>query len=469
VKAASVAPKVTTQPSALTVKEGEVVTFSATASGTPAPSVQWEASVNGGAGWSEIGGATSTSLSLGAAAASQNGELFRAKFTNTAGSATTNTALLTVTSSGAPKVTTQPTALTLKEGEPIVFSAAASGTPAPSLQWEASFNGGSTWMVLTGATSSPFNFGGSYAAQNGALFRATFTNSAGSAVTNAVLLTVDYAPVVTTQPSSATVAEGATATFTAAASGNPAPTVQWQLSTNGGSSWSNISGATATSYTTAATTTANSGYEYRAVFTNSVSSATSGAATLTVKSSSVAPKVTTQPTALTLKAGEEIVFSAAASGTPAPSIQWEDSFNGGSTWVVLSGATHSPYDFGPSNASQNGQILRATFTNSAGSVTTNGALLTVDYAPSITTQPASTTVKLGASATFTAAATGNPAPTVQWQQSTNSGSSWSNISGATSTTYTISKTTISQNGYEYRAVFTNSIGSATSSAAKLTD
>jgi hypothetical protein len=657
VKAVTVAPKVTTQPAPLTLKEGEPATFSAAAAGTPAPTVQWEASVNGGASWNALSGATSTSLSLGATTAAQNGELLRATFTNSAGSATTNAVLLTVdyapsittqpvgvtvsegstasftaaasgnpaptvqwqlstnggsswsnisgatsavyttaaataansgyeyravftnsvssatssaatltvkSSLAAPKVTTQPTALTLKEGEAIVFSAAASGTPAPTLQWEASFNGGTTWLVLTGATSSPYNFGGSYAAQNGGLFRATFTNSAGSATTNAVLLTVDYAPSVLTQPASVAVSAGATATFTAGASGNPVPTVQWQLSTNAGSSWSNISGATATSYTTAATTTANSGYEYRAVFTNTVSSATTAAATLTVKSSSAAPtittqptaltlkegeaivfsaaasgtpapslqweasfnggstwnvltgatsspynfgasyaaqngalfratftnsagsattssalltvnppsaapKVTTQPTALTLKAGEEIVFSAAASGTPAPSIQWEDSFNGGSTWVVLSGATHSPYDFGASNASQNGQILRATFTNSAGSVTTSGALLTVDYAPSISSQPASTTVTLGASATFTAAATGNPAPTVQWQQSTNSGSSWSNISGATSTTYTISKTTITQNGYQYRAVFTNSIGSATSSAAKLTD
>jgi hypothetical protein len=464
------APSILTQPSSTTVTEGATATFTAGASGNPVPTVQWQLSTNSGSSWSAISGATSTSYTTAATTTANSGYEYRAVFTNSVSSATSSAATLTVkSSSGAPTVTTQPSALTIKEGEAIVFSAAASGSPAPSLQWEASFNGGSTWNVLTGATSSPFNFGAAYYAQNGALFRATFTNSAGSATTNAVLLTVYYAPSVTTQPASTTVSEGATATFTAAASGNPAPTVQWQLSTNSGSSWSNISGATSTSYTTAATTTANSGYEYRAVFTNSVSSATSSAATLTVKSSAVAPTVTTQPTALTLKAGEEIVFSAAASGTPAPSIQWEDSFNGGSTWVVLSGATHSPYDFGPSSASQNGQILRATFTNSAGSVTTNGALLTVDYAPSISTQPASTTVKLGASATFTAAASGNPAPTVQWQQSTNSGSSWSNISGATSTTYTISKTTITQNGYEYRAVFTNSLGSATTSAAKLSD
>ena len=81
---------------------------------------------------------------------------------------------------------------------------------------------------------------------------------------------------------------GASATFTAAASGSPAPTVQWQVSTNGGASFGNDTadaGATTGTLTVAATTTARSGYEYRAVFTNSVGSVTSSPATLTVKPS----------------------------------------------------------------------------------------------------------------------------------------------------------------------------------------
>jgi peptidoglycan/xylan/chitin deacetylase (PgdA/CDA1 family) len=89
------------------------------------------------------------------------------------------------------------------------------------------------------------------------------------------------APVITTQPSSQTVTAGQTATFTAAASGNPTPTVQWQVSTNGGVSFGDITGATSTTYTTP-TTSAMNGYRYRAVFTNSVGTATSNVAILTV-------------------------------------------------------------------------------------------------------------------------------------------------------------------------------------------
>jgi len=77
------------------------------------------------------------------------------------------------------------------------------------------------------------------------------------------------------------VTAGQTATFTAAATGSPTPAVQWQVSTDGGGTFNNVSGATSTtlSFTTASS---QNGYRYRAVFTNSVGSATTTAATLIV-------------------------------------------------------------------------------------------------------------------------------------------------------------------------------------------
>ena len=80
-------------------------------------------------------------------------------------------------------------------------------------------------------------------------------------------MTIGTTPVITTQPSDQTVNAGGTATFTAAADGNPTPTVQWQLSTNGGTTFSPISAATSTTYSFTATTAEN-GDEYEAVFTN---------------------------------------------------------------------------------------------------------------------------------------------------------------------------------------------------------
>jgi len=87
--------------------------------------------------------------------------------------------------------------------------------------------------------------------------------------------------------------------------------------------------------------------------------------------------------------------------------------------------------------------------------------------PSVNTNPMSQTVPVGSDATFTAVASGTPTPTVQWQVSTDNGMSFNDIPGATLTTYTFTAVA-SENGNQYRAVFTNSVGSATSSAATLT-
>jgi Zn-dependent metalloprotease len=93
--------------------------------------------------------------------------------------------------------------------------------------------------------------------------------------------TTGTAPVVTAHPSNQTVTAGQSASFSASASGSPTPTVQWQVSSGAG--FSNIAGATATTYSFV-TTLADNGKQYRAVFTNSVSSATTNPATLTVNS-----------------------------------------------------------------------------------------------------------------------------------------------------------------------------------------
>ena len=155
--------------------------------------------------------------------------------------------------------------------------------------------------------------------------------------------TAQFAPSVTTQPTSQTVTAGQTATFTAAASGNPTPTVQWQVSTDSGSTFSDITGATSTTLTLSNTTTAQNGDEYQAVFTNSVGTATTNAATLTVSTAQFAPSVTTQPASQTVTAGQTATFTAAASGNPTPTVQWQVSTDSGSTFSDITGADqHHP-------------------------------------------------------------------------------------------------------------------------------
>ncbi|MGA7834334.1 MAG: G1 family glutamic endopeptidase [Acidimicrobiales bacterium] len=96
--------------------------------------------------------------------------------------------------------------------------------------------------------------------------------------------------------------------------------------------------------------------------------------------------------------------------------------------------------------------------------TTLYAQWTTNTAPSITQQPTNQSVNLDSTATFTAAASGTPAPSVLWQVSTNGGTTWSSIPGATSDSYSVRALTT---GYEYEAVFTNSVRSVTTEPAQL--
>jgi hypothetical protein len=87
--------------------------------------------------------------------------------------------------------------------------------------------------------------------------------------------------------------------------------------------------------------------------------------------------------------------------------------------------------------------------------------------PQVTKDPLNQAVSAGGTATFTAAATGTPTPTVRWQVSADGGASFSDVPGAVSPTLSFTASA-SQNGNQYRAVFTNTVASATTKAAILT-
>jgi predicted secreted protein len=310
-------------------------------------------------------------------------------------------------------------------------------------------------------------------------------------------------PTITSQPTSRTVTAGQTATFTVAASGNPAPTFQWQISTNNGSTWVNISGATSTTLTLSNTTVGQNGNRYRAIATNSAGSVTSNAAILTVNSEQLpclrcgvrgctnvncmqSPFIFTDR--LTTATSENI-HQVTLTEPGRISLNFHRQ-NLQSSWqwnvqlLDTMGEILLDVNFLANEAVSNSAnrylsagtyFVRVRNPGSSGSVVIDvDYTLTVNYTqdmqqqPTITSQPTSRTVTAGQTATFTVAASGNPVPTFQWQVSTNNGSTWVNISGATSATLTLSNTTVGQNGNRYRARATNSAGSVTSNAAILT-
>nr|WP_320133369.1 carboxylesterase family protein [uncultured Holophaga sp.] len=86
-------------------------------------------------------------------------------------------------------------------------------------------------------------------------------------------------------------------------------------------------------------------------------------------------------------------------------------------------------------------------------------------AAAITLQPESQVVTVGQGASFRAAATGNPAPALQWESSTD-GVSWQVVPGATTGTCSIT-TTVADDGLRYRMKASNASGTVYTATASL--
>ena len=210
---------------------------------------------------------------------------------------------------------------------------------------------------------------------------------------------------VSTDPSPATVCAGDTVNFTAAAAGEPAPPVQWQVSTDSGTTWNDISGATSTTLTFTANAS-DTGNQYRAVFTYTAGTATSKAATLTVNP---VPVITANPSNQSVNSGSMASFTAATSATPAPTVQWQVSSDGGATWNDIAGATSTTLSF-TATPSLNGNQYHAEFTSHCGTAMTTAATLTVTaITPVVTFTGAPASAPYGA--TFTVTATTNASTT----------------------------------------------------------
>lgn len=202
---------------------------------------------------------------------------------------------------------------------------------------------------------------------------------------------------------------------------------------------------------------------FASVSSLAVSLACSGGGSSSQSSSTVnkatAPVITQQPGDQTAMAGDAVTFSVVASGSPAPNYQWR---KGGTSIQGQNGAQLILGKVQPSDEDTYDVLV----SNSASTVTSTAAALTVNRRPAFTQQPANQQVLAPAAATFTVVVDGKPAPQLQWESST-SGGLWSPISGATTATYTTGATNSGQNGNQYHCVATSGAETVTSQAATL--
>jgi hypothetical protein len=499
-------PSITAQPQNVSAAVGQPGAASFTIAdggGTGPLSVRWQVSRNNGSTFSNVSdgsgivGSTTTTLTLSGFLTAGSSE-YRAIITDANGvSAASNSASLTVT--GEPAITTQPANQFATAGQTASesFSVVANGTE-PFYQWQLSTDGGNTFRNLsngsgvTGAATATLTISSNALPASGTEYRAVVTEGNGMMLISTVAtLTINAPPSITTQPQNVTAAVGQSAaeSFTIADSGGTGPLrVQWQVSTDNGGTFSNLSDGSGIAGSTTTTLTFSSfpvtgSSEYRAIVTdaNGVSAA-SNAATLTIR---VGPSITTQPANQFATTGQTASesFSVLANGTAPFTYQWQLSTDGGNTFSNLSngsgvsGATTATLTISSNALPASGTEYQAVISDASGqTVISTAATLTINAPPSITTQPQNLTAGVGQSAaeSFTIADSGGTGPlSVQWQVSTDNGGTFSNVSdgsgiaGSTTTTLTLSGFPTAGSS-EYRAIVTDANGvSAASDVATL--
>ena len=242
-----------------------------------------------------------------------------------------------------------------------------------------------TWNALGGATSASYTTAATtYADDHQDKYRCKIdaVGASSSVYTNAVDLTVLRTFSITSQPANVTANEGATASFTVAASGSSGtPTYQWERSDDGGNNYTTVAGATSATYTTPTLTfAADNNDRYRSVVSlvGSAAPITSTFGLLTILR---VISIQTQPQNQGVIEGNTATFNIVASITSdVITYQWQKSTDGGVNWSNINGANAgsytSPATVYPTTPSEQ---YRCILSNpNATTVTSNAATLTVN-------------------------------------------------------------------------------------------
>ena len=394
---AILAPSIAVQPASQTVIQNANASFIVTAISPLLPSYQWR--FNG----TNIAGATTSAYTRTTAHKGFDDGNYAVLITNSAGSVTSDAALLTIIVP--PLITQPPHSLSVVQGTNIVFSVGVSNLSTLPLSYQWQWNG----------TDVPAATGSSYskivvAPTNSGTYSVTVSNVAGSTNISATLAV--YAPVfITTLPTDQTVIQGSTATFAITADGT-SPGFQWMTNSINLTNNSHYAGVKSNSLSIANITTADH-LSYSVMVTNPVSSAGPVSASLNVVVPPTITNLTVSPWPVVQAANATFT---AASTDPNATYQWQF------ISVDILGATSPSFTRLVMQTTDAGQYS-VVVANIAGT-TNRSTNVSVIVPPIITNQPSSLTINQGSNATFTVSADGTPPLGYYWYTNDTSLITW---------------------------------------------
>lgn len=295
------------------------------------------------------------------------------------------------------------------------------------------------------------------------LFNSSNVNAA-SADTFAIIIPGCASVSISNQPQDQNVCAGGNAVFSVSNSGSN-PVYQWQVSTDGGLNFENISGANGTSLNLNNVLASMNNNQYRLIVSNNCpSTITSSPVTLTV---SQPASILSQPSSQEGCANDPVSFVVVADGT-GNTYQWQVSDDGGLSFANIPGATINSLDLTNISQSMNGNLYHVVISSCSPTplVSANATLL-VNSPANILSQPANTTVCPSSNAVFSAQTSGTTL-SYQWQESTDGGNTFTDISGAISATLSLSNVTSTMNNNQYRYILTSTACPATITSAAAT-
>ncbi|HEX3688932.1 MAG TPA: hypothetical protein VHV28_04520, partial [Solirubrobacteraceae bacterium] len=422
-------------------------------------SYQWQDCNTNGSSCANISGATSDSHVL---MGSDVGKTVRVVVTasNSGGSASaTSPQTDTVQGIPAPTNTAPPTISgTTTQGQTLSTSNGTwTGSPTSySYQWQDCDTNGASCANISGATSN------SHALTSGDVGNTvrvvvTATNAGGftGAISNQTAAIQAPAPPAAPTNSALPSISGTTTqgqTLTAAKgtwTGSPTSyAYQWRDCNSSGASCTNISGATSTTYTLAST---DVGDTIRVVVTaTNAGGSTPATSNQTAAIQAPAPSAPTNsalPSISGTTTQGQTLTAAKGTWTGSPTgyaYQWRDCDASGASCTNITSATGSTYTL---TSNEVGDTLRVvvTATNTGGSTPATSSQTAVVQAPAPPAAPTNsalpsisgTTTQGQTLSTSNGTWTGSPTYSYQWRNCNASGASCTNISGATSSSYTL--------------------------------
>ncbi|CAN5613741.1 hypothetical protein BH10BAC3_BH10BAC3_14220 [soil metagenome] len=365
-------------------------------------------------------------------------------------------------------IVTNPVSQTICSGTPVSMSVGATGSGL-TYQWKRNGLNISNGGTISGATTATLSISSAITGNAGSYTVLVSGTSPCTAVTSsAASLVVNQLVAISTQPTvTKTICSGSSTTFTVVASGTGL-TYQWRRGTTILTDNGNVSGSNTATLTLNPVLVGDAASDYNVVVsgTSPCSPVTSNNSALVVNE---AVNITTQPVSQAACIGNTVTLSVSATGLGL-TYQWKKNGSNITNGGTIAGATTSTLTLTNVAASAAGNYtVLVTGTAPCTAVTSATAVLTVNQAVAITTQPSNASVCGTFAIDFNVVATGTGL-SYQWYKSPGTPiANTANISGATTNNLHFTQGSTTDNGTYYVVVSGTSPCPAVTSLSKILD